>query len=109
MANGIADAAGREAYLAGFHAAWAYIVRRTGEGPKTHAGTRTELARLIRELSELPAEFGTFLGRGYEFKIHADYFGGIAPNLDDARDALDLADRLIRAVEVLLTSDDQSA
>lgn len=109
LAHGIADAAGREAYLAGFHAAWAYIVERTGKRPKTHTGTRSELARLIHASSELPAEFNSFLGRGYEFKVHADYFGGIAPDMDDAKDALDMAERFIAAVEVLIGPRRQSA
>ena len=35
---GLADAAGRTAYLAGFHAAQALIFERTGRAVKTHRG-----------------------------------------------------------------------
>jgi uncharacterized protein (UPF0332 family) len=37
------DAAGRTAYLAGFHAAQAFISEKTGGSVKTHKGVQTEL------------------------------------------------------------------
>ena len=42
------DAAGRAAYLAGFHAAQALISERTGRVVKTHGGVNAEFHRLIR-------------------------------------------------------------
>jgi uncharacterized protein (UPF0332 family) len=45
-------AAGRAAYLAAFHAAQAIIMLRTNKVAKTHAGVRSEFARIARD--ELP-------------------------------------------------------
>jgi uncharacterized protein (UPF0332 family) len=43
------DAAGRSAYLAGFHAAQALISEKTGRAVKTHRGVRAELHRLTKD------------------------------------------------------------
>jgi uncharacterized protein (UPF0332 family) len=40
--------AAREAYLAVFHAAEAYIFEQTGKAAKTHRGVRSEFARLAK-------------------------------------------------------------
>jgi uncharacterized protein (UPF0332 family) len=42
------EAAGRTAYLAGFHAAQALIFERTGKTSKTHSGFHTEFLRLTK-------------------------------------------------------------
>ena len=42
------DEAGREAYLAGLHAAQALIIERTGRARKRHRGMHGELARLTK-------------------------------------------------------------
>jgi uncharacterized protein (UPF0332 family) len=42
------EAAGRTAYLAGFHAAQAFIFEHTGKTPKTHGGVHTEFFRLTK-------------------------------------------------------------
>jgi uncharacterized protein (UPF0332 family) len=42
----IAFVAAREAYLAGYHAAMAYVLEKTGKAAKTHSGLRSEFARL---------------------------------------------------------------
>ena len=41
--------AGRDAYLAAFHAALAFIVARSGKEPKTHGGVRSEFARWAQQ------------------------------------------------------------
>jgi hypothetical protein len=38
LTGGFTDFAARDAHLAAFNAAWAYVVHRTGRRPKTHAG-----------------------------------------------------------------------
>ncbi len=43
------DAAGRTAYLAGFHAAQALIFERLGKVVKTHQGVQTEFLRLTKD------------------------------------------------------------
>ncbi len=56
------DAAGRTAYLAGFHAAQALISDRTGRAVKTHRGVRTEFHRLMRGDTRFDAMLRDFLG-----------------------------------------------
>jgi uncharacterized protein (UPF0332 family) len=41
--------AGRDAYMAAFHAAQAVLLARTGRVAKTHNGVRTEISRVARE------------------------------------------------------------
>jgi uncharacterized protein (UPF0332 family) len=67
------DEAGREAYLAGLHAAQALIVERTGEVMKRHRGVQRELARLTKDTLHFDPELRTFLGRTYDLKAIADY------------------------------------
>jgi uncharacterized protein (UPF0332 family) len=43
------EAAGRAAYLAGFHAAQAFIFERTGRTSKTHNRVHTEFLRLTKD------------------------------------------------------------
>jgi uncharacterized protein (UPF0332 family) len=43
------DVVGRTAYLAGFHAAQAFISERTGKSVKTHKSVHAELYRLTRD------------------------------------------------------------
>jgi uncharacterized protein (UPF0332 family) len=55
------DAAGRTAYLAGFHAAQALIFERTGKAAKTHNGVHTEFQRLSKDNRDLDPELRVFL------------------------------------------------
>ena len=102
---GFPDAAGRAAYLAGFHAAQALIFQRGGRAVKTHRGVRARFAELAASEPALSNEFRGFLGRGYELKTTADY--GIDPNddisIEQARDALDTAERLVTRITELLS------
>src|SRR5258707_1384031 len=43
------DAAGRTAYLSGFHAAQAFISQKTGRTVRTHKGVHTEFQRLTKD------------------------------------------------------------
>ncbi len=70
------DAAGRAAYLAGFHAAQALISERTGRAVKTHRGVNSELHRLTKDDPRLDFELRAFLGRTYNLKAIADYETG---------------------------------
>ena len=72
---GLADAAGRNAYLAGFHAAQAFIFERTGKSSKTHAGVQTEFLRLTKDAAKIGTLRG-FLSRAYNLKALADYETG---------------------------------
>jgi uncharacterized protein (UPF0332 family) len=76
--SGLPDVAAREAYLAAFHAAEAYIFERTGKAAKTHRGVRSELNRLMGPEAGINRRLLAFLAEGYEFKTIADY--GIGPS-----------------------------
>ena len=54
----------REAYLAAYHAAEAYLFERTGKAAKTHRGLRSEFGRLARNDPGIDREFLTFLAEG---------------------------------------------
>jgi uncharacterized protein (UPF0332 family) len=67
------EAAGRAAYLAGFHAAQALISERTGRAVKTHRGVSTEWHRLVKDDTRIDDELRGFLGFAYNLKAIADY------------------------------------
>jgi uncharacterized protein (UPF0332 family) len=96
------EQAGRDAYIAAFHAAQAFTVSRTGKEPKTHTGARSEFARLVRDEPAIPQRFVTFLANAYELKTHADYDGEEPVPEADAAAALKLAAEMVEAVAALL-------
>lgn len=102
LSDDYADKAGREAYLAGYQAAMAFILARTGKPPKTHSGTRSEFSRLVREEPRISREQVAFLGWAYELKSVADYGGEEPVSLTDAQRAIDEAAALIETVAGLL-------
>jgi uncharacterized protein (UPF0332 family) len=57
--------AAREAYLAVFHAAEAYIFEQTGKVAKTHRGVRSEFARLAKAEQRIGRDLVTFLGASW--------------------------------------------
>jgi uncharacterized protein (UPF0332 family) len=99
LAIPIPDVAAREAYLAGYHAAEAFIFQNTGKTVKTHRGLRSEFARLTRTDAAL-REFAGFLARAYELKSVADY--GVDPgvdiSVDDAKETYQTARRLVAEI-----------
>lgn len=95
----------REAYLAAYHAAEAYLFERTGRAAKTHRGVRSEFSRLARSEPRIGREFLTFLAEAYEYKSIADYGVGSASasiTAEDARTAIDTAARFISRLAELL-------
>jgi len=64
--------AAREAYLAVFHAAQAYIFEHTGMAAKTHRGVRSEFTRLARREPRIGRNLIIFLGAAYRFKTITD-------------------------------------
>jgi uncharacterized protein (UPF0332 family) len=104
-AAGLPDVAAREAYLAAYHSAEAYIFERTDKAAKTHRGVRSQFGRLARQEPGIEREFLDFLAQGYEFKTIADY--GIGPAIDavstdDAASAIETAGRFVDAIAELL-------
>ena len=100
----LAEAAGRAAYLAAFHAAQALIFERTAKVPKTHRGVHAQFSRLAKDESKLGTELSQFLSQAYDFKAVADYEIGpdaIVP-LDEAISATDAAENFVaRIVELI--------
>jgi uncharacterized protein (UPF0332 family) len=94
LAAGIGEDAGRNAYLAAFHAAQALIAERTGEDAKTHKGVHAQFARLTRNKPRLDRELRQFLAQAYDLKSIADY--GLGPDTDVPLDRADRHRRTIR-------------
>jgi uncharacterized protein (UPF0332 family) len=100
----LAEAAGRAAHLAVFHAAQALIFERSGKVPKTHHGVHAQFSRLANNDRRIGVELPRFLSQAYDFKTVADY--EIGPDatipLAEAICAIEAAQRFIdRIVELL--------
>ena len=80
----VARIAGREAYLAAFHAAEALIFERTGKFAKTHRRLRAQFARLAKDETGIDQSLTEFLGRAYELKSLADYGTGVEASISSA-------------------------
>lgn len=74
------DEAGRTAYLAGFHAAQAFIYENIGKALKTHKGVQKEFLRLTKTDPNVPRDLRVFLSQAYNLKSIADY--EIAPGYE---------------------------
>jgi uncharacterized protein (UPF0332 family) len=98
------DAAGRAAYLAGFHAAQALISEKTGRAVKTHGGVNTEFHRLVRDEARVDDELRTFLGRTYNLKAIADYETGPGAEVSPERaaEAITAAKRFVACISDLI-------
>jgi len=104
LRDSLNDAAGRNAYLAGYHAARAFIFERTGKVAKTHNGVQTEFLRLTKDDRQIAPELRIFLSQAYNLKAIADYETGpgseIAP--DRAATAVQTAKHfVVRIVEMI--------
>jgi uncharacterized protein (UPF0332 family) len=101
------DAAGRTAYLAGFHAAQALISERTGRSAKTHRGVNTEFHRLVRNEARIDDELRGFLGFAYNLKAIADYETGpsseVSPEL--GTEAVEVSKRFVDCIASLIKTD----
>ncbi len=99
------DAAGRAAYLAGFHAAQALISEKTGRSVKTHKGVHSELHRLTRDDPDFMPDLRSFLSQAYNLKAIADYEtgpdAGISP--ERAVSAVETARRFVAFFENILS------
>ena len=107
---GLNQDAGRTAYIAGFHAAQAFIFEQRGKAVKTHKGVRTEFLRLTRNDARVDDERRAFLGRTYNLKSIADYETGPGSQVsaESASEAVQSARRFVECVTALLPPDDQA-
>jgi uncharacterized protein (UPF0332 family) len=104
LALPLPDIVAKEAYLAAYHAAEAFIFEREGRAVKTHRGVRNRFAHLARSEPRIVADFTAFLGRGYKLKEKADY--GTDPadvvSLEKAQDAIETARRFVDCIDAIL-------
>jgi uncharacterized protein (UPF0332 family) len=98
------NAAGRAAYLAGFHAAQAFLSTQSERVPKTHSGLRSEFARRVKDEPRITELQRAFLGRAYSFKAIADYETGPASHVshEQAAKAIEEARGFVAAVAALI-------
>jgi len=102
---GLGNDAGRNAYLAAFHAAQAVIFERTGKAAKTHQGVHTEFSRLTRTEPGIEQDLRRFLTQAYNLKAVADYEMGedsVVP-LERAATAVLSAERFVDCMMWLLS------
>jgi uncharacterized protein (UPF0332 family) len=96
--------AGRTAYLAGYHAAQAFIFEREDKVIKTHRGVQGEFARLSKAEGRFDTDLRPFLGRAYQLKSIADYETGPSAQvtLAQASQAIETAQRFIETIALLI-------
>jgi uncharacterized protein (UPF0332 family) len=100
--------AGREAYLAAFHAAEALLYERTGRVAKTHRGLRAQFARITRDEPRIDQSVAEFLGRAYELKSLADYGTGAEASISlaTAAAAIEAGTRFVDCIANLIGAED---
>ena len=106
LAISLSNDAGRNAYLAAFHAAQAFIFERTGKVAKTHRGVHSEFARLAKDEPNIDKSFPVFLTQAYNLKAVADYEtgpGSFVPP-ERAATAIETAGLFIECITRVLTS-----
>jgi uncharacterized protein (UPF0332 family) len=111
LAQDFPDEAGRAAYLAGFHAAQAFLFERLGRSPKTHSGVQTRFAEIARNEAAIDQTLRGFLGRAYNLKAIADYETGPNSKVTQAQatEAIETARRFVATVAALLPAADGNA
>jgi uncharacterized protein (UPF0332 family) len=101
---GVGEDAGRDAYLACFHAAQALVLQRSGKVAKTHRDAQRLFSQLAKNDPEL-REFARFLSQAYNLKDLADYELGATATvpLDRASAAIDTPARFIEHIAATLS------
>ncbi len=94
--------AAKEAYLAVYHAAHAFIFEGPGKAVKNHKVMRSKFAEITKGDGRFDRALTSLLGRAYKFKEVADYGlqGGVTAK--EAQVMVNLAQRFVDAVTRLL-------
>jgi uncharacterized protein (UPF0332 family) len=102
---GLSEDAGRNAYLAGFHAAQAFLFDSTGKAFKSHRGAQKEFLRLTKDDPRFTVEQRIFLSQTYNLKAIADYETGPGVEVSAARAerAVDAAKQFVSHIAGLLS------
>ena len=105
LAINLSSEAGRNAYLAAFHAARAFIFERTGKVIKRHEGARREFHRPSKDEPAIDKSFPPFLSQAYNMKAIADYDTppGAFVSAEDAAAAIETATRFVERIRRILT------
>jgi uncharacterized protein (UPF0332 family) len=74
----LAEAAGRAAYLAMFHAAQALIFERSGKVPRTHRGVHAQFSRLTKDEPSIGVDLPRYLSQAYAIAVRASASGRTA-------------------------------
>jgi uncharacterized protein (UPF0332 family) len=98
------DETGRAAYLAGLHAARAFIFETTGEVTKSHRRAQNEFRRLVKDDPRVDMELRAFLGRTFNLKKLADYETGPGSQVsaERAQEAIQTAQRFVDCLTSLI-------
>jgi uncharacterized protein (UPF0332 family) len=104
LAVGLNEDAGRTAYLAGLHAAQAFLFETTGRVFKKHASVQGEFGRLMKDDPRFDPALRSFLPEAYNLKSIADYGTGPGSHVsgETARDAVRTARRFVERVTLLI-------
>jgi uncharacterized protein (UPF0332 family) len=99
--------AAKEAYLATYHAAHAFVFESTGTVVKSHSGMRTMFASVTKYNPRIDRILASALGRTYKFKEMADYAVGLQAvvTVREAQDVTDIAQRFVDTIADLLPPD----
>jgi uncharacterized protein (UPF0332 family) len=109
LAVGLSEDAGRNAYLAGFHAAQALLFDTTGKTFKSHRGVQKDFLHLTKDDPRFTSEHRLFLSQSYNLKAIADYETGPGSeiSLDRAAYAVRSGNEFVSHIAALLS--DESA
>ena len=98
---GFTEAAGRDAYLSGYHAAQSFITSANGRPAKTHDGVKSEFSRLKKDDPRIAHELRAFLFSASRLKEIADYeLGPVELPKERVAQAIETANRLVECVSV---------
>ncbi|HLJ18061.1 MAG TPA: HEPN domain-containing protein [Bryobacteraceae bacterium] len=105
LAIQLGNEAGRNAYLAAFHAARAFIFEQTGKVVKRHESVHREFHRLAKDEPAIDKSFPPFLTQGYNMKAIADYdtTPGSFVSPEEAVVAIETALRFVDCIRRVLT------
>jgi uncharacterized protein (UPF0332 family) len=96
--------AAKEAYLAAYHAAHAFVFESTGRAVKSHSGMRTMFAQVAKADPRVDRKLASLLGRAYKYKETADYGVGSQSvvTVKEAQDVIAIAQRFVDTIAQLL-------
>lgn len=96
--------AAKEAYLAAYHAAHAFVFESTGRALKNHSGMRTMFAQAAKADPRVDRKLASLLARAYKYKETADYGVGSQSvvTVKEAQDVIAIAERFLDTIAPLL-------